>query len=115
MLKPCRVTKVKVFFLVLVFVFNFDLFEFSAAILEKALLSLVLCPEISGDTKMTRLLLKKDRVTGRIIFCKLNGYSSYYRSFADILLNLRYCMFITLVVRISTMTMFLHSIRGFHV
>ena len=35
MLKLCRVTKVKVLFLVLVYVFNFDLFEFSAAILEK--------------------------------------------------------------------------------
>ena len=38
MLKLCRVTKVKVFFLVLVYVFNFNLFEFSAAILEKGLL-----------------------------------------------------------------------------
>ena len=38
MLKLCRVTKVKVFFLVLGYVFNFDLFEFSAAILEKGLL-----------------------------------------------------------------------------
>ena len=37
MLKPGRVTKVKVLFLVLVFVFNFDLFKFSAAILEKGL------------------------------------------------------------------------------
>ena len=37
MLKLCRVTKVKVFFLVLVYVFNFDLFEFPAAILEKGL------------------------------------------------------------------------------
>ena len=36
-LKLCRVTKVKVLFLVLVYVFNFDLFEFSAAILEKGL------------------------------------------------------------------------------
>ena len=35
--KLFRVTKVKVFFLVLVYVFNFDLFEFSAAILEKGL------------------------------------------------------------------------------
>ena len=34
----CRVTNVKVFFLVLVHVFNFDLFEFLAAILEKGLL-----------------------------------------------------------------------------
>ena len=30
MLKLCRVAKVKVFFLLLVYVFNFDLFEFSA-------------------------------------------------------------------------------------
>ena len=46
MLKLCVVTKVKVFFLVLVYVFNFDLFEFSAAILKKGLLeihSTVLC------------------------------------------------------------------------
>ena len=35
----CRVTKVKVIFLVLVYVFDFDVFEFSAAILEKGLLS----------------------------------------------------------------------------
>ena len=39
MLKLCRVTKLNVFFPVLVYVFNFDLFEFSAAILEKGLLS----------------------------------------------------------------------------
>ena len=38
MLKLGRVTKVRVLFLVLVFVFNFDLFKFSAAILEKGLL-----------------------------------------------------------------------------
>ena len=36
--KLCRVTKVNVFFLVLVYVLSFDLFEFSSAILEKALL-----------------------------------------------------------------------------
>ena len=35
------VTNVKVFFLVLVYVFNFYLFEFSAAILEKGLLKKV--------------------------------------------------------------------------
>ena len=40
MLKLGRVTKVKVLFLVLVFVFHFDLFKFSAAILEKGLLCL---------------------------------------------------------------------------
>ena len=37
MLELCRVTKLKVFFLVPVYVFNFNLFEFSAAILEKGL------------------------------------------------------------------------------
>ena len=42
MLKLGRVTKVKVLFLVLVFVFNFDLFKFSAAILEKGLLRAVI-------------------------------------------------------------------------
>ena len=39
MLKLGRATKVRVLFLVLVFVFNFDLFKFSPAILEKGLLS----------------------------------------------------------------------------
>ena len=39
MLKPGKVTKVKMLFLVLLFVFNFDLFKFSAAILEKGLLN----------------------------------------------------------------------------
>ena len=38
MLKLCGFTKVKVFFLVLVYYFNFDLFEFSDAILEKGIL-----------------------------------------------------------------------------
>ena len=41
MLKLCRVTKVKVLFLVLVCIFIFNLFEFSAAILEKGLLETV--------------------------------------------------------------------------
>ena len=40
MLKLGRVTKVKVFFLVLVYVFNIDLFEFSFAILERGILQL---------------------------------------------------------------------------
>ena len=38
MLKLCRVTKVKILFLVLVNVLNFNLFEFLATILEKGLL-----------------------------------------------------------------------------
>ena len=37
MLKLGRVTKFKMLFLMLVFVFNFDLFKFSAAILKKGL------------------------------------------------------------------------------
>ena len=40
MLKLGRVTKVKVLFLVLVYIFYFDLLEFSAAILEKGLLTI---------------------------------------------------------------------------
>ena len=40
-MKFCRVTKVKMFFLVLVYVFNFNLFEFSAAILEKSPINLI--------------------------------------------------------------------------
>ena len=39
MLKLCRVTKVNVFFLVLVYVFNFDVFELLEATLEKGLFS----------------------------------------------------------------------------
>ena len=44
MLKRGRVTQFKMLFLVLVFVFNFGLFKFSAAILEKGLL-------IAGDKR----------------------------------------------------------------
>ena len=40
MLKLCRVTKLKVLLLVLVYIFNFNLFEFLTAILEKGLLLL---------------------------------------------------------------------------
>ena len=47
MLKLGRVTKVKVLFLVLVYVFNFDLFEFSAAMLEKGLFQFFLAREFS--------------------------------------------------------------------
>ena len=59
MLKLCRVTNVKVLFLVLVYVFDFNLFLFSAAILEKALLLtgsyfllilIAFCSKIKSDT-----------------------------------------------------------------
>ena len=49
MLKLGRVTKLKMLFLVLVFVFNFDIFKFLAAILEKGLLS-------SGEDDFTCLV-----------------------------------------------------------
>ena len=57
MLKLCRVTKVKVLFLVLVDAFNFHLFEFSAAILEKGLLvnAGVLYSELTTPILKTRL------------------------------------------------------------
>ena len=48
MLKLCRVTNVKVLFLLLVYVFNFNLFEFSAAILEKGLLKILISLVLSG-------------------------------------------------------------------
>ena len=47
MLKLGRVSKVKVFFPVLVYVFKINLFEFSAAILEKSLLT----PSFYGSQK----------------------------------------------------------------
>ena len=53
MLKLGRVTKVKVLFLVLVFVFNFDLFKFSAAILEKGLLRLGIIITLVGQLRCT--------------------------------------------------------------
>ena len=57
MLKHGRVTKVKMLFLVLVFVFNFDLFKISAAILEKGLFN------------------RQTRFEGEIPFLVLNKYT----------------------------------------
>ena len=59
MLKLCNFTKVKVFFLVLVYVFNFtnfNLFEFSAAILEKGLLNTLIV--FTGLTLVRRYTIK---------------------------------------------------------
>ena len=73
--KLCRVTKVKVLFLVLVYVFNFNLFEFSAAILEKGLFlehklaaSLSFFLLFTKDTKCLLLLifLANDARNGQI-------------------------------------------------
>ena len=75
MLKLRRVTKVKVFFLMLVYVFYFDLFEFSAAILEKGLSSH--CKERRGlwDEKQFRVAFylyskKKKFHMEMILICK---------------------------------------------
>ena len=56
MLKLRRFTKVKMFFLVLVYVFNFDLLEFSAAILEKGLLTITWMSNLK-DVPMIMVLL----------------------------------------------------------
>ena len=50
MLKLGRVTKFKVLFLMLVFVFNFDLFKFSAAILEKGLFIIAFLKRLAGSS-----------------------------------------------------------------
>ena len=65
MLKLCRVTKVKVLFLVLVYVFNFNLFEFSAAILEKCLLVTQPYPEKRNASFSNRHLLMAKRKSYR--------------------------------------------------
>ena len=72
MLKLCRVTKVKVLFLVLVYVFKFNLFEFSAAILEKGLF----IDNKSGTTHQfvaVVLSILKTYVTGVIVEGGLGG------------------------------------------
>ena len=58
MLKLGRVTNFKMLFLVLVFVFNFDLFKFSAAILEKGLF----VEEKEIVKRIQFVLIKKKRV-----------------------------------------------------
>ena len=57
MLKLGRVTKVKGFFLVLVYVFDIDLFEFSAAILEKGLFDWILLARSSIVLGLGAMLL----------------------------------------------------------
>ena len=71
MLKLGRVTKVKVLFLVLVFVFNFDLFKFSAAILEKVLLLATRLKQTNG--KCNRLNLRLLFVHATFILMKAHS------------------------------------------
>ena len=72
MLKLGRITKVKVLFLVLVFVFNLDLFKFSAAILEKGLFALkIFTQSMESMSPQWRCLLKL--LTKRfLMFCVKN-------------------------------------------
>ena len=73
MLKLCRVAKAMVFFLVLKYFFNSDLFEFAAAILEKGLLlkqcvqSNVTFDVITDDTKVKQYPKYFQTRTGRKI------------------------------------------------
>ena len=60
MLKLGRVIKVNVLFLVLVFVFNSDLFKFSAAILEKGLLVTPLPDNVTCYARTERLFKIKE-------------------------------------------------------
>ena len=66
MLKLGRVTKVKVLFLVLVFVFHFDLFKFSAAILEKGLL-----PGTSRNGSLAHSTFYSEMCSGKHTLMKL--------------------------------------------
>ena len=65
--------KVKVLFLVLVFVFNFDLFKFSAAILEKGLLMAALNSRKIKVQKTRVVMLVIDlnlvKITGKGLLC----------------------------------------------
>ena len=72
MLKLCRGTKVKVFFPVLVYVFNCDLFEFSTAILDKVLL-----------TRYTNKSEKKNRETRKILSITRSENSSVSLVYQD--------------------------------
>ena len=63
MLKLGRVTKFKMLFLMLIFVFNFDLFKFSAAILEKGLLFMYLAlKKCKNDCKILKITLVQNFV-----------------------------------------------------
>ena len=57
MLILCSFTKIEVLFLVLVQIFNFNLFEISAAILEKGLFSVFITPVCFYFIKMVLFLL----------------------------------------------------------
>ena len=67
MLKLCTVTKVKMLFLVLVYVFHFNLFEFSAAILEKGLLAFPATAEDASSAQFHSLTRPMDANDGLFI------------------------------------------------
>ena len=78
MLKLGRVTKFKMLFLVLVFVFNFDLFKFSAAILEQGLLIRTMAARrcfsllgyIKGTEQNTKQSTSKDKEASTTTRCE---------------------------------------------
>ena len=83
MLNLCKVTKVKVFFLVrmLLYVFNFNLFEFSATILEKGLLLInrvrsKFWSENSEALKTVRDTVK-EAITADVIDVRITWVSNY--------------------------------------
>ena len=72
MLKLGRVTKVKVFFLVLVYIFNIDLFEILTTILEKGLLCIKVAEaDISLDVNLKSWALHNS-VSEKLNFVSLN-------------------------------------------
>ena len=83
MLKLGRVTKVKVLFLVLVFVFNFDLFKFSATILEKCLLKryLMEIAESKNYRKYLKQLLSEQLPNLQIFVLNLHVRSQLSKGF----------------------------------
>ena len=81
MLKLGRVTKFKMLFLVLVFVFNFDLFKFSAAILEKGLFthgcrtSNVI--KVSAPANFQHFLSSSKSISSKFRSCNMHIYFSF--------------------------------------
>ena len=95
MLKLGRVTKVKVLFLVLVFVSDFDLFKFSAAILEKGLFPTEEVPEDFSWSHFfchSKLLHKLFIIILRNIIVLENFLLSFSQSWSRITMcNLHWC------------------------
>ena len=79
MLNLCRVTKVKVFFLVLLYVFNFNLFELSATSSDWLKVPFL---ELDGETEPTRpfdaMMARAKRIY--ILIIKVDNLFSFFSS-----------------------------------